>query len=662
MANLDIDPLEVLREDLKDDSVEVQLEAINGLETIALALGHERTANELFAILDKYCFPVEVQAAKSPEAYSNTESLSAKEEVLAAIAEKLGSSKFIDYAGGSKPASQHMLPLLEKLAMVEETVIRNAAVISLNKVFDKLKADDVKQHGIGILTRLATPGEWFTSRISASAITAKLYRILTSDDDRKMILEVHKKLCNDDMPMVKHDAYKNLVDLLDEMNCDIIISYVKPLLDQLNNELMENMRQCLIDIIKKIAEKMYKAQHNNKEPPHKKYLLQHYNNINKGNDDDDNNNNNDNADHDNDNNNNDDNNNNNGIDEKSTEMIVEYIEKSVKDSSWRVRKHVAEELASLCIYLKKSMVNDTMCGLYMKLLQDNEPQVRKCSILTLDIMLKSSNGNLFALQMMNNVLSSLANDSQSEVREALAEKISCLGEYLDKNQSKEKLLPILKNLASDESAQARLNLCSHLSLVCSILGIETFESEILPLLKEVTIDQKWRVRNSIVKNIAKIGIQMGKDKYQKSRLKDILIQSLKDPAFTVRNTAIDQIQILYGHFGYEWMSKNIFGDLKKMYKESGNYLHRMVPLKAISLLSTNLSNKEMKQEFADILLLSLDDNISNVRFLACRVIQNIIPKIDNDFITMLKVKLTKLSNDDTDQDVVYFAKQALQSM
>merc|ERR1712130_1059801 len=57
------------------------------------------------------------------------------------------------------------------------------------------------------------------------------------------------------------------------------------------------------------------------------------------------------------------------------------------------------------------------------------------------------------------------------------------------------------------------------SNVSSILGIDLFETEILPLLNEVTIDQKWRVRNSIVTNIADIGIQMGKDKFCKSRLR-----------------------------------------------------------------------------------------------------------------------------------------------
>ena len=33
----DLDPLEVLREDLKDDNVEVQLDAIRALPTISLA-------------------------------------------------------------------------------------------------------------------------------------------------------------------------------------------------------------------------------------------------------------------------------------------------------------------------------------------------------------------------------------------------------------------------------------------------------------------------------------------------------------------------------------------------------------------------------------------------------------------------------------------------
>jgi hypothetical protein len=51
--------------------------------------------------LDQYCFPIEVQASVSPDAYSNTDALAAKEEVLCAIAEELGRSEIVEYTGGS---------------------------------------------------------------------------------------------------------------------------------------------------------------------------------------------------------------------------------------------------------------------------------------------------------------------------------------------------------------------------------------------------------------------------------------------------------------------------------------------------------------------------------------------------------------------------------
>jgi len=608
----DLDPLEVLREDLKDDNVEVQLDAIRALPTISLALGPQRTAKELFSCLEKYCFPVEVQAAKSPEAYSNTDSLAAKEEVLCEIAQQL-SPELIEYCGGSGNAAQYMLPLLEKLAMVEETVIRQAAVESLNAVCKKLNIEDVRNVAMGILNRLAE-ADWFTSRVSASAITPSLYSVLTFEEDRRQILETHKRLCCDDMPMVKNDAYKNLVNLIDNMQShQLILAYTKPLLENLTSELMENMRQCIVDITLKIAEKIE--------------------------------------------------------DEKKQDIVPQFIKAAVEDDSWRVRKHLAEELAKICKFLDNQRVVEEVSPLYIKLLQDSEPQVRKSTILILRELLSVTNGEQFSKPLINGPIQSLASDSVAEVREALAEQVSFIGQYLESATAKEKLLPVLKKLASDESPQTRLNLCSKLSNVSSILGIELFESEILPLLNEVTIDQKWRVRNSIVTNVAQIGVQMGKEKFSKSRLRDILIQSLKDPASTVRETAAQQVNILNNSFGFEWMKANIFEEMKKIYSQSGNYLHRMVPLKAIQLMAQStgknkLTSKIIKSEFGELLFAALKDSISNVRFTACRVVKTVVSqiKLDNDLLLEFKNRLSKLAKSDEDEDVQFFAQQALLSI
>jgi hypothetical protein len=185
----------------------------------------------------------------------------------------------------------------------------------------------------------------------------------------------------------------------------------------------------------------------------------------------------------------------------------------------------------------------------------------------------------------------------------------------------------------------------------------------------ISIDQKWRVRNSIVTNIALIGIQMGKDKFCKSRLRDILIQSLKDPASTVRETAAQQVNLLNNSFGFEWMKKYIFDEMKKIYSQSGNYLHRMVPLKAIQLMAQStgknkLTSKNIKSQFEELLFAALKDSISNVRFTACRVVTTCIQqiKMDSDLLSQFKEILIKMQKSDSDEDVQFFAKLALESI
>merc|ERR1719464_990863 len=278
--------------------------------------------------------------------------------------------------------------------MVEETVIRQAAIASLSAVCRAMKIDDVRAGGNGgamaILTRLAE-ADWFTSRVSASALTPSLYAVLTFEEDRKQILEIHRRLCMDDMPMVKQSAYQNLVLLIDCMQShQLILTYTKTLLENLTSELMENMRQCIVDITLKIAVKTQ--------------------------------------------------------DEKQQEIVPTLIKAAVEDDSWRVRKHLSASLASICKHLAVDKVVQTVGPLYTKLLQDSEPQVRKASILIFEDLLGIKGGSCgakMAANLIGGPVQALASDSVAEVREALAEQISFIGQYLEESVAQEKLLPIL---------------------------------------------------------------------------------------------------------------------------------------------------------------------------------------------------------------------------
>ena len=107
----------------QNDDVQLQLNSIRRLKTIALALGEERTRKELVPFL--------------------TDSTDDEDEVLQAIAEELGD--FVPYVGG--PGHAHtLLPPLEATSTVEETVVRDAAVEALCKVGRAMSPGEVTSH------------------------------------------------------------------------------------------------------------------------------------------------------------------------------------------------------------------------------------------------------------------------------------------------------------------------------------------------------------------------------------------------------------------------------------------------------------------------------------------------------------------------------------
>ena len=75
------------------------------------------------------------------------------------------------HVGGGSHAHELLRPL-EQLSSIEETIVRTKAVESLNKVCTEMSAEDVQEHFIPLVLKLAE-GEWFTSRVSACSLFAR---------------------------------------------------------------------------------------------------------------------------------------------------------------------------------------------------------------------------------------------------------------------------------------------------------------------------------------------------------------------------------------------------------------------------------------------------------------------------------------------------------
>ncbi|NXA16604.1 2AAA phosphatase, partial [Sapayoa aenigma] len=125
-------PIAVLIDELRNEDVQLRLNSIKKLSTIALALGVERTRSELLP--------------------------------------------FLTAPGTPRVPPQ---PPLESLATVEETVVRDKAVESLRAVSHEHSPPDLEGHFVPLVKRLAG-GDWFTSRTSACGLFSVCYPRVSS--------------------------------------------------------------------------------------------------------------------------------------------------------------------------------------------------------------------------------------------------------------------------------------------------------------------------------------------------------------------------------------------------------------------------------------------------------------------------------------------------
>ena len=143
-----------------------------------------------------------------------TDTIYDEDEVLLALAEQLGT--FTPLVGG-KEHVHCLLPPLESLATVEETIVRDKAVESLRTVAEQHTREDLETHFVPLVKRLSG-GDWFTSRTSACGLFACCYQRSVGDLPSVFLMSSHirvsasvkselrtlfRNLCQDDTPMVR---------------------------------------------------------------------------------------------------------------------------------------------------------------------------------------------------------------------------------------------------------------------------------------------------------------------------------------------------------------------------------------------------------------------------------------------------------------------------
>mmetsp|Transcript_15601 Transcript_15601/g.13329 ORF Transcript_15601/g.13329 Transcript_15601/m.13329 type:complete len:210 (+) Transcript_15601:60-689(+) len=198
---------DLLKEEMENDEVSIRVNAIHRLKTVVTVMGSDSFKSQLLPYI---------------------ESLIKKEddEVLFAIAEELGSVSSL--LSGSCLV---LLPALETLASVEETVVRDKAVSSLSSITKLMQDNEILNNYVPLILRLAG-GEWFTSRVSAVNLMHSVYPRAGNLKDKlrgKFI-----ELCNEETPMVRRAVATRIGELATHVEHEVVISELIPIFKQLS--------------------------------------------------------------------------------------------------------------------------------------------------------------------------------------------------------------------------------------------------------------------------------------------------------------------------------------------------------------------------------------------------------------------------------------------
>lgn len=592
-ALMTMPPFDLFVAQLSSDSTEARVDAMKKLAIVGEAMGTEGTLSKLIPYLT--------------ENIANNDK-DDDDEILLILAGQLA-----ELVPGLVPghAALPLLPILERLCSIEETVVREKAVETMNKVIPLLMPggnyEDGAPFGLLLSTSKRLAGaDWFTAKVSAAGILPAMYAFWNahatkgeSDTEAKRELRaLFKDLSEDDTPMVRRSAAKHLgrfaeavagltdsaenlvkagkgFPTIGDENKRLVTYELVPIFQALSSDEQDSVRLLAVSCAGSVGCGLAR------EPA------------------------------------------------VTAEVVLPVVRGGCADLSWRVRHNLAKVFSTVTGSLgfvgpKHASRQTEVFQFFSGLLQDNEAEVRAAAVENIARMAQLGGGELFQKHIAP-LLPALADDLVMEVRSKLAQTLmDCCDPSICNTLTDEIILedfkPLLENFLNDEFAEVQLHILTKLSRVSHLLGkMDVVVSSILQMAKA----QNWRVREAVGRLLPFLAEARGVTFFQ-DHLLDPWLKIMSDQVADVRSACVDGMPKLLSVSGSEWIQAEILPHYTTMYEETHSYLTRITVLRCFGSLtekhgdSENNVSAELMKQIVTILLKGLKDRVPNVRLIAAR--------------------------------------------
>lgn len=340
-------------------------------------------------------------------------------------------------------------------------------------------------------------------------------------------------------------------------------------------------------------------------------------------------------------------------------LVLPTIKQAAADDSWRVRYVVADKFTELQTAVGPELTKQLIES-FIALLKDSEAEVRSaasgkikefCCALSKDVQ-----ENVIMEQIIP-VVKGLVTDANHHVKTSLATVTMGLSPILGKANTIEHLLPLFLTQLKDECPEVRLNIISNLDSVNEVIGIKQLQESLLPAILELSEDSKWRVRLAIIEYMPLLAGELGMELFDE-RLTALSITWLTDHVYAIREAACTNLQKLVEKFGLDWAQKEVVPKVLQMV-HGQNYLHRLTCLFCIKMLAQAVGAPLTTKLMLPTIIQLATDKVPNVRFNVAKTLAVLNTQFDQTTITtQIKPILEKLRSD-SDNDVQYFAQEAM---
>ncbi|KAJ3786653.1 Ser/Thr protein phosphatase 2A regulatory subunit A [Lentinula aff. detonsa] len=582
MDSDDIAPIAILIDELRSEDVQLRLNAIHSIPTIALALGPDRARDELVPFLQ--------------------DSIDDEDEVLLALADELGRD-FEQYIGGKEYAHLLLAPL-ENLSSVEETLVRDKAAESLTKIAAVLSNAQIEEYCIPLLKRLSG-AEWFTSRTSSAALYPAVYDRVSpaiQDDLRKG----YAALGSDDTPMVRRAAAKWLGPLLLKFSDQHILSDALPIYRRLESDDQDSVRLLTVEDLIAIAGKLKQSEIKEqllKQIRHSisdkswrvRYMAAtHFNELATA----------------------------VGKEITREELIGQYVQ-LLKDNEAEVRTAAASQIPGFSELLEKEVILARIVPCVRDLAQDSSQHVR--AALAMQISgLAPLLGREPTIEHLLPLFLQLLKDDFPEVRLNIISKLETVNDVIGIGLLSANLLPAIVELAEDKSWRVRQAIIEYIPPLAKQLGKPFFDEQLGNLCMSWLGDTVYSIREAATINLKNLTDVFGVEWSQSAIVPKVMGMG-QHPNYLFRMTTVQAITIIMPSLNLDIVRSEIVESLLQLASDPIPNI-RFNVAKSLEVLATAFGNTPegkafVQQRIIPVLEQQKNDQDADVRYFAARALQ-----------------------------------------